>query len=257
MSNSQKQFKKGKKSTGARNSQGRMTVRWRGGGHKRKYRQVDFVQDKHDIPAKVESIDYDPNRTADIALLSYEDGEKRYILAPDGLEVGDKVVTSDEAPIEKGNRTLLKRIPIGTLVHNVEMKPGRGGQIGRSAGTGLQVLGNEEGYTHLKMPSTEIRKIRWDCYASIGQVSNPEHGSKKLRKAGQSRWRGRRPKVRAYAMGAHDHKYGGGEGRQPRGTKYPKDKWGNITGGRKTRKKNKKSDKYIIQRRKKKKKKKK
>jgi large subunit ribosomal protein L2 len=172
------------------------------------------------------------------------------------LEVGDEIIVSPDAPIKTGNRTILKNIPIGTFVHNVEMMPKKGGQLGRSAGTSLQVLGNEDGYTHLKMPSTEVRKIRWDCFASIGTISNSEHRSKKLRKAGQSRWLGRRPKVRGTAMGAHDHPYGGGEGRQPRGTRYPKDKWGNITGGRKTRKKKKESNKYIIKRRKKRRKKK-
>ena len=255
MANSSKRLKKGKRSTGARNSSGRITVRWRGGGHKRKYRKIDFVQGKHDIPAKTLSIEYDPNRSADIALIVYKDGEKRYILAPENLKIGDEIITSDEALLKTGNRTPLKQIPIGTFVHSVELTPGKGSQLGRSAGTSLQVLANEEGYTHLKMPSTEIRKVNWNNLASIGEVSNSKHNSKKLRKAGQNRWRGRRPKVRGSAMGAHDHPYGGGEGRQPRGTKYPKDKWGNITGGRKTRKKKKKSSELIIKPRRKKRKK--
>lgn len=250
-----KRLIKGKRSTGARNSQGRMTVRWRGGGHKRKYRKIDFLQNKYDMPAKVKSIEYDPNRSAHIAFLVYRDGEKRYIIAPDNLKENDEIVVSENTPLRVGNRTLLKKMLVGTFVHNIELTPGKGGQLGRSAGTSLQVLANEEGYTHLKMPSTEIRKVPWNGYASIGQVSNVRHGRKKDRKAGQSRWKGRRPKVRGSAMSAHDHKYGGGEGRQPRGTKYPKDKWGNITGGTKTRNKKKKSEKLIIKHRKKKRKK--
>lgn len=250
-----KKLIKGKDNTGARNANGRITVRWRGGGHKSKYRNIDFKQDKFDIPAKVESIEYDPNRSAHIALVVYQDGERRYIIAPDKLQKNDKIVVSENAPLEPGNRTLLKKIPGGTFVHNVELIPGKGAQIGRSAGANIQVLANEEGYTHLKMPSTEIRKVPWNGYASIGQVSNLIHSRLQDRKAGQSRWKGKRPKVRASAMGAHDHKYGGGEGRQPRGTKYAKDKWGNITGGTKTRNKKKQSEKYIIRHRRKKKKK--
>jgi large subunit ribosomal protein L2 len=230
-------------------------MRWRGGGHKRKYRKIDFLQEKYDIPAKVESIEYDPNRNARIALVVYKDGERRYIIAPDGLKENDQIIASEKAPLKLGNRVPLKKVAVGNFVHNVELTPEKGAQIGRSAGTSLQVLANEDGYTHLKMPSTEIRKIPWNGYASIGQVSNPKHVRQKDRKAGQSRWKGRRPKVRGSAMGAHDHKYGGGEGRQPRGTKYPKDKWGNITGGTKTRNKKKLSEKYIIKHRKKRRKK--
>ncbi len=255
MNNPAKKLTKGKRSTGARNSQGRMTVRWRGGGHKRKYRKIDFLQDKFDMPAKIESIEYDPNRTARIALVVYADGERRYVVAPDGLKEGDKITVSEKAPFKTGNRVPLKKVPAGLFVHNVELTPGRGAQLGRSAGASLQVLANEDGYTHLKMPSSEVRKVSWEGYASIGQVSNAKHSSEKKRKAGQNRWLGRRPNVRGTAMGAHDHKYGGGEGRQPRGTKYPKDKWGNVTGGRKTRNKKKKSEKMIIKHRRNKKRK--
>jgi large subunit ribosomal protein L2 len=234
-----------------RNSQGRITMRHQGGGNKILYRLVDFKQSKIGVPAKVESIEYDPYRTAFIALVVYADGERRYILAPDGLKVNDQIITSPEAPLQVGNRTIMKRIPVGTFVYNVEIQPGRGGQLGRSAGVSIQVLANEDGYTHLKMPSGEIRKVPWNGYASIGKVSNPEHNAIVLSKAGRVRAMGVRPTVRAKAMNPRDHKYGGGEGRTQRGTRRPKDKWGNITGGRKTRRKKKWSNKLIISRRKK------
>jgi len=233
-----------------RNSQGRITMRHQGGGVKSLYRLVDFQGNKINIPAKVLTIEYDPYRTAFIALVVYKDGERRYILAPDGLKVGAEIVNSDEAPYEVGNRTVLKRIPVGTFVHNVEILPGGGGKLGRAAGSSLQVLANEDGYTHLKLPSGEIRKVPWGCRASIGQVSNVEHSLRVIGSAGRNRRLGVRPTVRASAMNPRDHKYGGGEGRAQRGTRRPKDKWGNITGGRKTRKRKKWSNKLIIKRRK-------
>lgn len=234
----------------SRNSAGRITVRHRGGGHKKLYRFVDFKQDKIDVPAKVETLEYDPYRTAFIALILYADGERRYILAPKDLKVGDKVVTSPGAPFKTGNRTLLKRIPVGTMVHNIEVQRGRGGQLARSAGASAQILASEDGYTNIKLSSGEIRKIKWDGYASIGQVSNPEHNLTVIGKAGRSRWLGIRPTVRGSAMNPRDHPYGGGEGRALRGTRKPKTKWGKVTGGRKTRNKNKWSNVLIIKRRK-------
>jgi large subunit ribosomal protein L2 len=238
------------KKRAGRSSSGKITMRHQGGGAKALYRLVDFKQNKVGIPGKVESVEYDPYRTAFIARVVYKDGDRRYILAPDGLKVGAEVLTSEEAPFEIGMRTSLKRIPVGTFVHNVELLPGRGGALGRSAGTSLQVLANEDGHTHLKMPSGEIRKVVWSSLASIGQVSNTGHNLTVIGKAGRSRWLGIRPTVRASAMNPRDHKYGGGEGRSQRGTKRPKDIWGNITGGRRTRKKKKWSNKLIIKRRK-------
>jgi large subunit ribosomal protein L2 len=234
-----------------RNNQGRITMRHQGGGNKALYRLVDFRQDKLNIPGLVESIEYSPYHTAFIALVLYKDGDRRYILAPQGLRVGEQIVTAEDAELKTGNRTRLERIPVGTLVYNVEILPGNGGRLARSAGTGLQVLANEDGYTHLKMPSGEIRKVSWDCFASIGQVSNPEHNLQNIGKAGRSRWLSIRPTVRGKVMNPRDHPYGGGEGRTQRGTRRPKTKWGKITGGRKTRNKKKWSSKFIIQRRKK------
>ncbi|PIP29967.1 50S ribosomal protein L2 [Candidatus Jorgensenbacteria bacterium CG10_big_fil_rev_8_21_14_0_10_54_38] len=233
-----------------RNSQGRITMRHQGGGNKALYRAVDFRMNKAGVPARVEAIEYDPYRTAFIARLLYRDGERRYALASQGLAVGDVVAMGEEAPAKPGNRTSLQRIPVGAFVYNVELSPGRGGQIARSAGSSVQVLANEDGYTHLKMPSGEVRKVPWSGYASIGQVSNPEHKFVTIGKAGRSRWLGVRPTVRAKAMNPRDHKYGGGEGSTQRGTKRPKDKWGNITGGRRTRSKKKWSSKLIMKRRK-------
>jgi large subunit ribosomal protein L2 len=238
------------KEAAGRNFQGRITVRHQGGGHKRLYRLIDFKQNKLDIPGRVENIEYDPYRTGLIARVVYADGERRYILAPQEIKVGDKVITSINAPLKPGNRTFLKRIPVGTFVYNVELLPGAGGQLGRSAGLGIQVLANEDGYTHLKLPSGEIRKVSWDGYASLGQVSHPEHNLKIIGKAGRSRWLGIRPTVRGTAMNPCDHPYGGGEGKQPRGTRRPKTKWGKITGGHRTRNKKKWSNKMIIKRRK-------
>ena len=233
-----------------RNNQGRITMRHQGSGNKIRYRMVDFKQDKIGVSGRVESLQYDPYRTAFLALIVYRDGERRYMLAPYGLKIDDSVMTGADVPFEVGNRTPLKRIPVGTFVHNVEISPGRGGQLARSAGSSLQVLANADGYADLKMPSGEVRKILWDGYASIGQVSNPEHNLITIGKAGRSRWLGIRPTVRGKAMNPRDHPYGGGEGNTQRGTKRPKDKWGNITGGKKTRNKKKWSSKLIISRRK-------
>lgn len=236
-----------------RNFQGRITVRHRGGGHKRLYRIIDFKRrDKEGIPAKVISIEYDPNRTARIALLQYADGEKRYILAPLGLQVGDIVMSGPQAEIKVGNAMPLANIPVGTLVHNVELYPGHGGQIARAAGAVVQLLGKEEGYAILRLPSGEIRKVRLECYATIGQVGNLEHANIRLGKAGRKRWLGIRPTVRGSAMSPRDHPHGGGEGRAPIGLPYPKTPWGKHALGKKTRR-NKATDKYIIQRRQKKK----
>lgn len=233
-----------------RNNQGRITVRHQGGGHKQLYRLVDFRQDKFEIPGRVETIEYDPYRTAQIARILYKDGERRYVLAPDNLKVGETIITSEKAAVKTGNRLKLKNIPVGTPVHNVELLPGKGGQLGRSAGSLIEVLANEDGYTHLKLPSGEVRKVSWEGWASIGQLSNPNHHLEIIGKAGRSRWFGIRPTVRGSAMNPVDHPYGGGEGRTQRGTRRPKTKWGKITGGRKTRKKKKWSNKMILKRRK-------
>ncbi|MEX1013770.1 MAG: 50S ribosomal protein L2 [Candidatus Paceibacterota bacterium] len=245
-----KKLTKGRKRHAGRNSSGRMTVRHRGGGHKRKYRDIDFKRLKKQVPAKVEHIEYDPYRTAFIARILFADGERSYIIAPQSLKEGNKVITSEKAPLEPGNRTVLKRIPIGYFVYNVELNPGKGGQLGRSAGTAIQILSNEEKYTQLKMPSGEIRKVLSEGWATIGEVSNPHHNLMNDRKAGRSRWKGRRPSVRGSAMNPVDHPYGGGEGRTQRGIKRPKTKWGKVTGGRKTRKSKKKSNRLIVKRRK-------
>jgi len=237
------------KSHAGRNNQGRITTRHQGGGNKNIYRDVDFKQNKIGISGKVETIEYDPYRTAFIALIVYRDGERKYILAPHGLEVGNVIVSSEEAPFKAGNRTSLKRVPVGTFVYNIEILPGGGGRIARSAGISVQILANEEGHTHLKMPSGEIRKVSWNCYASIGQVSNPEHNLIVIGKAGRSRWLGIRPTVRGKAMNPRDHPYGGGEGNTQRGTRRPKTKWGKITGGRRTRDPKKWSNKFIVKRR--------
>ena len=237
------------KTHAGRNSQGRITMRHQGGGNKKLYRDVDFRQTKMGVPGKIEVLEYDPYRTAFIARVSYKDGDRRYVLAPTGLKVGDTIISGEDALIAPGNRTSLKRIPVGTFVHNIEITPGKGGQIARSAGNSVQILANEDGYTQIKMPSGEIRKILWDCYATIGVVSNAEHILENFGKAGRSRWLGIRPTVRGKAMNPRDHPYGGGEGSQPRGTKRPKTKWGKITGGKKTRNKKKWSNKLIVRRR--------
>jgi len=231
-----------------RNVYGRITVRHRGGGHKRRYRLIDFKRDKVGIPARVDSIEYDPNRSARIALLVYADGEKRYIIAPLGLQVGDTVMSGEDVEIRVGNALPLQRIPPGSLVHNIELNPGRGGQMVRSAGTSAQVLGKEGKHVSLRLPSGEIRLVRKECMATIGQVGNVDHGNIKLGKAGRKRWRGYRPAVRGSAMSPRDHPHGGGEGRSPIGMPSPKSPWGKKTMGKQTRY-NKDTDKYIVRRR--------
>jgi large subunit ribosomal protein L2 len=231
-----------------RNVHGRITVRHRGGGHKRQYRLIDFKRDKAGIPARVKSIEYDPNRSARIALLVYADGEKRYVIAPLGLQVGDTVMSGEEAEIRVGNALPLERIPLGTLVHNIELRAGRGAQIARSAGTSAQVLAKEGDYVTLRLPSGEVRLVRKECMATIGQVGNVDHGNVKLGKAGRKRWLGFRPAVRGSAMTPRDHPHGGGEGRSPIGMPSPKSPWGGKTLGKKTRR-NKSTDKFIVRRR--------
>ncbi len=234
-----------------RNNQGRITVRHRGGGNKRYYRIIDFKRDKRGIPAKVVAIEYDPNRTARIALLQYADGEKRYIIAPVGLMVGDTVMAGPEAEIRPGNALPIENIPLGIMIHNIELYPGRGGQLVRAAGTSAQLLAKEGDYAHVRLPSGEVRLIRRECYATIGQVGNVEHANIKIGKAGRKRHMGWRPTVRGSAMTPRDHPHGGGEGRQPIGLPAPKSPWGWKTLGKKTRK-NKKTDKFIVRRRQKK-----
>ena len=235
--------------TAGRNSQGRITSRHRGGGVKRKYRIIDLKRDKDNIPAKVTAIEYDPFRTAYIALLSYADGEKRYIIQPNGLKVGDVVESGSDADIKVGNALMLADIPVGTTVHNVEMTPGRGGQIARSAGSSAQLMAKEGKYAQLRLPSGEFRLINQRCKATIGQVGNISHELITLGKAGKSRYLGNRPHVRGSAMNPVDHPHGGGEGRTPVGRPSPMTPWGKKALGLKTRKKSKKSDMYIVRRR--------
>ncbi|TSC91590.1 MAG: 50S ribosomal protein L2 [Parcubacteria group bacterium Licking1014_17] len=234
-----------------RNSQGRITTRHKGGGVKRLYRIIDFIQRKLDVPAKVHSIEYDPNRTVRIARVHYADGGKSYILAPTGLKPGDSVIISEKTSLNPGNRMKLKNIPQGTVVHNIEIHPGGGGKVIRSAGSGGTVLAQDGKHVQIVMPSSEIRLFPGDSMASIGQLSNAEHSFINIGKAGRSRWKGIRPTVRGSVMNPVDHPYGGGEGKQPRGTKRPKSIYGKVTGGRKTRNKKKKSWKFIVRRRKK------
>ncbi|MGE5599297.1 MAG: 50S ribosomal protein L2 [Bacteroidota bacterium] len=230
-----------------RNAAGRITVRHRGGGHKRMYRVIDFLRDKHDVPARVAAIEYDPNRTARIALLHYQDGEKRYILAPLGLNVGDTVVAGPTADIKPGNALPLANVPLGTIVHNVELKRGGGGQLARTAGAGAQLTAKEGDFALLRLPSGEVRKVRLDCMATIGQVGNVEHENVRVGKAGRSRWLGRRPANRGVVMNPVDHPHGGGEGRSPIG-RAPVTPWGKPALGRRTRKR-KPSDRLIVKRR--------
>ena len=234
-----------------RNHHGRITCRHRGGGHKKHYRIIDFRRNKHEIPAKVSAIEYDPNRSARIALLFYVDGEKRYILAPLGIKVGDQIISGPKAPINVGNALPLDRIPLGTVIHNVEFKEGKGGQIARSAGSYAQVVAKDGGYVHVKMPSNDIHLIRKECYATIGQVGNTEHDSIIIGKAGRNRWKGIRPTVRGVAMNPVDHPMGGGEAKTSGGG-HPVSPWGVLAKGGHTRKKRKYSDKYIIKSKKKK-----
>lgn len=237
-----------KKRSSGRNCYGRITARHRGGGHKRAYRIIDFKRDKRGIEAVVHSIEYDPNRSARIALLHYKDGEKRYIIAPDGLQVGSVVVAGEDAPIKVGNCLPLKNIPSGTFVHNVELIPGKGGQIARSAGCSAQIMAKEGKYVTLRMPSGEMRLVNAECYATIGIVSNKDHENISIGKAGRSRWLGIRPHVRGVAMNPIDHPMGGGEGKTS-GGRHPCSPWGMLTKGFRTRKKRKPSDKFIIKRR--------
>jgi large subunit ribosomal protein L2 len=234
-----------------RNNAGRITVRHRGGGHKRRYRIIDFKRQKFDIPARVSSIEYDPNRSARIALLVYGDGEKRYIIAPLDLRVDDVVMNGPNADIRAGNAMPIANIPVGTMIHNVELKPGRGGQMVRSAGTSAQLLAKEGRYAQVRLPSGEVRLVNQDCMATIGQVGNTDHSNIKLGKAGRKRWMGWRPAVRGSAMDPGSHPHGGGEGRSPIGMPGPKTPWGKPTLGYKTRR-NKRTDKYIVRRRSKK-----
>jgi large subunit ribosomal protein L2 len=243
-----KSLTNGKKSSGGRNVHGRTTVRHRGGSHKKKYRTVDFRRDKEGIPGKVQSVEYDPNRTANIALIQYPDGEKRYILAPLYLSVGATVMSGANAEIMVGNSLPITNIPLGTVIHNIEMTPGKGGQIARTAGSGAQLVAKEGDYAHVKLPSGEVRLIPVLCRATIGQLGNIEHENISLGKAGRSRWRGKRPRTRGVAMNPVDHPLGGGEGKSA-GGRHPCSPWGVPTKGFKTRKKSKLSGKFIIKRR--------
>ncbi len=245
-----KTLTEGLSKTGGRNNAGRITARRRGGGHKRLYRVVDFKRRKFDVPATVERLEYDPNRTAFIALIEYEDGELGYILAPQRLDVGDTVVSGERADIKPGNAMPLSAVPVGTIVHNVEMKPGKGGQLARSAGTYVQLVGRDAGHALLRLGSGEVRMVRAECMATVGAVSNPDQANIKLGKAGRKRWLGKRPAVRGVAMNPVDHPHGGGEGRTS-GGRHPVTPWGKPTKGARTRS-NKKTDRLIVRRRRKK-----
>ena len=234
--------------TGGRNNQGRITAWQRGGGHKRRYRIVDFKRNKHDIPATVKAIEYDPNRSADLALLFYADGEKRYIIAPNGLNVGDVLNSGENVEVRVGNAMPLGKIPLGMALHNIELIPGKGAQVARSAGAGVQLMAREGKYALIKMPSGEIRRFRVECFATIGSVGNSDHFNVSLGKAGRTRWLGKRPNVRGVAMNPVDHPMGGGEGRSS-GGRHPCSPWGQLAKGLKTRKKHKKSDAMIVKRR--------
>ncbi len=244
----EKSLTKGFRRGSGRNSQGRITTRHKGGGHKRRYRIIDFKRDKHNIEAKVISIEYDPNRSARIALLTYLDGEKRYILAPQNLKVGDKVIAGERVPIQPGNAMPLKDIPLGIDIHNIEMKRGKGGQLVRSAGAAAQIVAKDGDYCQIKLPSGEIRMIRKECYATIGRIGNIDNLNIVIGKAGRSRWLGIRPTVRGISMNPIDHPHGGGEGRS-KGYKTAMTPWGKPTKGYKTRHKRKPSDKFIVKRR--------
>jgi large subunit ribosomal protein L2 len=239
-----------KSSTGGRNNEGRITTRHRGGGHKQRYRIIDFKRDKNDVPARVERIEYDPNRSSHIALLLFADGERRYILAPKGVSTGDEVRSGVDAPIKPGNAMPMRNIPVGTLIHNIEMKPGKGGQIARSAGSSAQLVARTGEHATLRLRSGEMRKVLADCIATIGEVGNTEHGLRSLGKAGASRWRGKRPTVRGVAMNPVDHPHGGGEGRTA-GGRHPVSPWGTPAKGYRTRS-NKRTDGMIVRRRNKK-----
>jgi large subunit ribosomal protein L2 len=242
-----KRLTEAKQRISGRNNKGRLTIRHRGGGHKKLYRIIDFRRDKREIAAKVVSLEYDPNRSARIALLSYSDGEKKYILAPDGLAVGATVIAGDSADILLGNSLPLKNIPLGTMIHNIELKVGKGGQMARSAGTAAQLLAKEAGYAQIKLPSGETRMVSLECYATIGQVGNLNYENVSIGKAGRSRWLGKRPTVRGVAMNPIDHPHGGGEGKTS-GGRHPVSPWGLPTKGYKTRN-NKRTQRFIIKRR--------
>ena len=245
-----KKLTEGLTKSGGRNNHGRITARRQGGGHKRRYRKIDFLRRKFDVSATIERIEYDPNRTAFIALLNYDDGEQSYILAPQRVKAGDKIIAGENVDIKPGNALPLQRIPVGTIVHNVELKPGKGGQLARSAGTYLQLVGRDAGYALLRLGSGEMRMVRAECMATIGAVSNPDQQNIKLGKAGRNRWLGKRPSVRGVAMNPVDHPHGGGEGRTS-GGRHPVTPWGKPTKGKRTRS-NKKTDRLIIRRRRKK-----
>ncbi|HEY4576017.1 MAG TPA: 50S ribosomal protein L2 [Thermoanaerobaculia bacterium] len=246
----EKSLTKGKHSSGGRNNSGQLTSWWRGGGHKKRYRVIDFKRDKHGVPAKVATVEYDPNRSARIALLHYADGEKRYILWPDGLKVGAEVVAGENVEVNVGNALPLKRIPLGTVIHNIELKIGKGGQMVRSAGGGAQLMAREGGWAQVKLPSGEVRKVHVECYATVGQVGNLEHENVSIGKAGRNRWLGRKPHNRGVTMNPVDHPMGGGEGRTS-GGRHPTTPWGVPTKGYKTRN-NKRTDQMIVRRRNKK-----
>ena len=242
-----KALTEGKRETGGRNNHGRITQRWRGGGHKRRLRIVDFKRAKRDMPAEVVRLEYDPNRTGFIALIKYDDGELAYILAPQRLKEGDKIVAGERVDVKPGNAMPMRNIPIGTIIHNVEMKPGKGGQLARAAGTYVQLVGRDAGYALLRLSSGEVRMVRAECMATIGAVSNPDRQNISIGKAGRNRWLGRRPSVRGVAMNPIDHPHGGGEGRTS-GGRHPVTPWGKGTKGTKTRH-NKATDRYILRRR--------
>ncbi|AOT71171.1 50S ribosomal protein L2 [Geosporobacter ferrireducens] len=237
------------KKNAGRNAQGKITIRHRGGGQKRKYRLIDFKRDKDNVPAKVTAIEYDPNRTANIALLTYADGEKRYIIAPNKLNVGDTVISGEGSDIKVGNALQLRHIPVGTVIHNIELKPGKGGQLARSAGNSAQLMAKEDKYAQVRLPSGEVRLVSINCKATIGQVGNLDHENITIGKAGRKRHMGIRPTVRGSVMNPNDHPHGGGEGRSPVGRPSPVTPWGKPALGYKTRKKNKASDKFIVKRR--------
>ena len=249
--NPERKLTKALRKTGGRNNHGRITSRHRGGGHRRRYRIIDFKRNKYDMTAETVSIEYDPNRSSRIALIQYEDGEKRYIIAPDGLKVGEKLISTktNQIPFKTGNAMPIGSIPEGLLIHNIELKPGKGAQMARSAGTYARIMANESGMITLKLPSGEIRMVSAECSATIGIVGNKSHESIMIGKAGRSRWLGKRPKVRGVVMNPVDHPHGGGEGRTS-GGRHPVSPWGMPTKGYRTRKKNKASDKYIVKRRK-------
>ncbi|HEV2854493.1 MAG TPA: 50S ribosomal protein L2 [Thermoanaerobaculia bacterium] len=243
----EKSLTRGKSRTGGRNNRGQLTSWWRGGGHKKRYRVIDFKRDKHGVPAKVATVEYDPNRSARIALLHYADGEKRYILWPDGLKVGAEVMSGEAAEVNVGNALPLKRIPLGTMVHNIELKIGKGGQMVRSAGAGAQLMARDGAWAQVKLPSGEVRRVHVDCYATVGQVGNLEHENVSIGKAGRNRWLGWKPHNRGVTMNPVDHPMGGGEGRTS-GGRHPTTPWGTPTKGYKTRN-NKRTDSMIVRRR--------